>query len=110
MEMHEAIRREGLCAGQIAVALRGHDSGRCFLIIKAAGRRVWLVDGKHYFWSKPKEKHVRHVRALKQLEAKDFEQLSNEKNEAQREAFTRQCLRDFRTGHAMEENKCQKKM
>ena len=38
--MHEAIRREGLAAGQIVVALKGHDSGRCFLLTKVEGRRV----------------------------------------------------------------------
>lgn len=110
MEMHEAIRREGLAAGQLVVALKGHDCGRCFLLTKVEGRRVWMVDGKHYFWDKPKLKHVKHVKALRQLSAADFALITDESDINQRNAMTRKWIRAQRLDPTMEDTGCQKKM
>lgn len=104
MEMHEAIRREGLAAGQIVVALKGHDSGRCFLLTKVEGRRVWMVDGKHYFWDKPKLKHVKHVKALRPLAETDFALITNENDINQRNALTIRWIRAQRTQATTEDN------
>ncbi len=104
MEMHEAIRREGLAAGQIVLALKGHDRGRLFLVIKVEGRRVFMIDGKHYYWAKPKQKHVRHVKALKQVAASEFNRMLDEKDFNQRDALTRKWIQAYRANPTVEDN------
>lgn len=104
MEMHEALRREGRAPGQIALALRGHDKGRLFLLIGAAGRRVWMCDGRHYSWARPKCKHVRHVRPLADIGEAAFAALRDSADEKRREAETRALLKRWRMNNV--EGRC----
>ncbi len=102
-----------MAEGQIVVSLRGHDTGRLFLVIRAEGRRVYMVNGQHAFWEKPKKKHVRHVKALTALEKAVWEGLVKEKDKQKCEAMIRKILSTEMARQnelRMEDCSCQRKM
>jgi len=58
----------GVKASDIVQSLAGHDSGRLYVVIGAAGDRALLADGKTRRLSKPKRKSLRHLRRVGRVE------------------------------------------
>ena len=50
-----------LRTGMTAVSLAGHDAGKRYMLIKAEGEYVYLVDGKIRTIENQKKKKVKHI-------------------------------------------------
>lgn len=50
--------------GGVAQSLSGRDKGRLYIVVKAEGNRLALVDGEYRTLSNPKYKNCRHVRLM----------------------------------------------
>lgn len=46
----------------IVFSTAGHDRGRAYIVLKAEGGRVYLVDGKLRKLTNPKRKSLKHIR------------------------------------------------
>jgi ribosomal protein L14E/L6E/L27E len=50
--------------GSYAIAVAGHDSGKCYVIFLIDGEYVYLVDGRIRTIDCPKKKKMKHIRML----------------------------------------------
>ena len=64
--------------GTVVSSLKGHDSGKLFVIVKSEGSFVWLTDGKNRRKQNPKKKNPKHV-DFTQKHIPEFESLSDKK-------------------------------
>lgn len=53
-------------AGQIVKSLAGRDKDIFYMVVRAEGNFIWVVDGKHHRLEDPKKKNIRHVQPIKQ--------------------------------------------
>lgn len=50
--------------GDVVVSNAGHDKGEVFIILKQTSEYVYLMDGKHRTFEKPKKKNIKHISPL----------------------------------------------
>ena len=50
--------------GCIVSSLRGHDTGRIYLVIKVEGEFAYVVDGDYRLLQNPKKKRIKHLHDL----------------------------------------------
>ena len=65
--------------GMFAISKAGHDKGNLYLIVRAAGDYVYLVDGKLRLLEKPKKKKQKHIQIVHRMpEGWNPEQISDD--------------------------------
>lgn len=62
--LYEQILSAGISEGMGVLSTKGRDAGRVFMVLRVAGRRLELVNGRNRSLSRPKIKHQRHVKPL----------------------------------------------
>ncbi len=50
--------------GQIVRSLAGHDAGRLYWVVDSEGEFLFLADGKHRRFARPKRKRKSHVELI----------------------------------------------
>ena len=61
-----------LCVGDLAVSLKGHDTGRTYVVVAELNENFVLVaDGKYRLIDNPKLKRRKHLSFLCKTDAKD---------------------------------------
>lgn len=69
--------------GKLAVSLAGHDKGSLYLVIGQEGDFVFLADGVHKTWNKPKKKREKHIRPVSGgMTSRELEALSSDPADA----------------------------
>ena len=58
---------ENIVQGMMARSKAGRDKGSLYLILKAEGEYVYLIDGNRRPLAKPKKKKYRHIQIIKQV-------------------------------------------
>lgn len=48
-------------SGALVISLKGHDTGRIYLVVSADERFVYLCDGKEHKSARPKRKNIKHI-------------------------------------------------
>ena len=67
------------CAqGTVVKSLKGHDSGKLFVVMKSEKDFVFLTDGKTRKKHNPKKKNLKHIE-ITQTRIPEFESLSDKK-------------------------------
>ena len=56
--------KESVKMGDVVQVLNGRDSGRCFLVIDAKDKFVYLIDGKKRKIDSAKKKNIKHVKKV----------------------------------------------
>jgi ribosomal protein L14E/L6E/L27E len=85
--------------GHIVQATTGRDEGRWFLTVhEQQGAFLFLADGDSRRMARPKKKNVRHVRILGKPDdaEKVLQEICVMRDEGQREAAIRSCIRQYR--------------
>ncbi|MDI9461228.1 MAG: hypothetical protein ACOX3P_06075 [Saccharofermentanales bacterium] len=62
--LYKQILSAGISEGMGVLSIKGRDAGRVFLVLRVAGRRLELADGRNRSLSRPKIKHQKHVKPL----------------------------------------------
>ena len=50
--------------GCIVSSLKGHDTGRIYLVVKVEGEFAYVVDGNYRLLQNPKKKRIKHLHDL----------------------------------------------
>ncbi len=50
--------------GCIVTSLKGHDTGRIYVVVKVDGEFAQVVDGKYRLLQNPKKKRIKHLQDL----------------------------------------------
>lgn len=65
---------------ELATSLAGHDKGDVYVIYKASGDEVFLVNGENRTIEHPKKKKQKHIQVIKKLPA-DVQDLAADMDE-----------------------------
>jgi len=85
---------ERIEAGMFAVSKAGHDKNELYIIMKAEGEYVYLIDGRLRTLAKPKKKKCKHIQIIRRIpESWNPRQLSD----AEVRRFIRQYRQELRS-------------
>ena len=68
-----------LCVGDLAESLKGHDTGRMYVVVaELSGDFVLVADGKYRLTSNPKLKIRKHLKYICKTQASDDESIAKQ--------------------------------